>query len=242
MKKLSYLLILLTTYSYSQQLELPRPVGGEIEHHTGYSLEYNEKTEQPFWVAYELTREEVLGKVQRKDAFRADPDISTGSAALSDYKGSGYDRGHLAPAADMKWSKEVMSESFFMSNMSPQAPSFNRGIWKKLEEQVRKWAVDNRKILIATGPIITQGYKTIGDNEVAVPAYYYKVIMDITEPSKKGIGFILPNAKGEKELPEYSMTIDEVERITGLDFFYQVPDDDEVILESSMDIRKWSWD
>ena len=242
MKKLLYLLIFLTTYSFAQQLELPRSTGGEIEHHNGYSLEYNEETEQATWVAYELTRDEVEGTVNRKDAFRPDPAISTGSASLSDYKGSGYDRGHLAPAADMKWSVQVMSESFFMSNMSPQVPSFNRGIWKELEEKVRDWAVENEKILIATGPIYQGEYKTIGSNQVAVPTHYYKVILDYTDPDLKGIGFILANEKGDKPLQAYSYTIDEVEKATGIDFFYQLPDDIEERLESGLDLQKWSWD
>ena len=241
MKKLLYFLIFLTTYTYSQQLELPLPSVGEIEHHTGYSLEYNEKTEQPYWVAYELTREEVSGSIKRKDAFRPDKAISTGSATLSDYRGSGYDRGHLAPAADMKWSDQVMSESFFMSNMSPQHPSFNRGIWKKLEERVRNWAIENEKILVATGPIFSGEYKTIGVNKVAVPTHYYKVIIDYTDPELKGIGFILANEKGSAPLQEYACPIDQVEKVTGIDFFYQLPDDIENRLESQLNLQQWSW-
>ena len=132
------------SFVFTQDLS-PRPINGEqLVTHLGYSLSYNEKHEQANWVFYELTIDEVLGSIKRKDQFRADPNIKTGSASLSDYKRSGYDRGHLAPAADMKWSSKAMSESFFMSNMSPQTPSFNRGIWKKLENLVRKWAVENK--------------------------------------------------------------------------------------------------
>ncbi len=239
MKNALFLFIFIPLFLPAQQLELPRPTGGEIEKYAGFTLEYNEQTEQAKWVAYELTRMEVRGSVDRTDNFKADPNISTGSADLSDYKKSGYDRGHLAPAGDMKWSREAMNESFFMSNMSPQLPAFNRGIWKKLEEQVREWAVDNDKILVVTGPIITKGYETIGENEVAIPAFYYKVILDITEPNIKGIGFILPNKKVEDPLSEYAMTIDEVERATGIDFFYQLPDEKETILESRLELRKW---
>ena len=241
MKRLIYLLLFITTYSYSQQLELPKPLGGEIEHYTGYSLEYNEAAEQPFWIAYELTSEEVNGTLKRKDSFKYDPHISTGSATLSDYSNSGFDRGHLAPAADMKWNKVVMSESFYMSNMSPQVPGFNRGIWKKLEEQVRNWAIENEKLLITTGPIITKGYKTIGKNKVAVPSHYYKVIADITEPDIKAIGFILPNEKSNKPLTSFAVSIDKVEEITGIDFFYQLSDNIENHIESKIDVNKWSW-
>ena len=119
--------------------------------------------------------------------------ISTGSASLPDYKGSGYDRGHLAPAGDMKWSTTAMSESFYMSNMSPQEPSFNRGIWNRLESQVRRWAIDNGSVYIATGGVLTDGLKTLGSNSVSVPQYYFKVILDYQEPDIKGIGFIIPN-------------------------------------------------
>ena len=111
-------------------------------------------------VAYELTAQEVQGIVSRSDDFRADPEIITGSAALVDYRGSGYDRGHLAPAADMKWSEEAMSESFYMSNMSPQAPGFNRGIWKSLESRVRSWAVENGTVYVVTGGILSPGLPT----------------------------------------------------------------------------------
>ncbi|ADK81084.1 DNA/RNA non-specific endonuclease [Sediminispirochaeta smaragdinae] len=150
-----------------------------IVHHTGYSLLYSEENEQAVWVAYVLTAEEVAGNFDRNDNFRADSDIVTGSASLSDYKGSGYDRGHLAPAADLKWSRASMNDSFYLSNMSPQAPGFNRGVWKKLEEWVREEATAERAVCVVTGPILTDGpYETIGGNGVTVPKRYYKVLLD----------------------------------------------------------------
>ena len=118
-----------------------------IRSYTGFDLGYNEKYEQASWVAYVLTREEVeSGMINRTDNFRVDTSISTGSANLADYRGSGYDRGHLAPAGDMKWNATAMSESFLMSNMSPQTPSFNRGIWRSLESRVRVWAIEKDSI------------------------------------------------------------------------------------------------
>lgn len=223
-------------------LELPYPIPGEqIVRHTGYILSYNEEAEQPSYVAYELTREEVYGALDRGDDFREDKSIKTGSAVLSDYKGSGYDRGHMAPAADFKWSAEAMSDTFYLSNMSPQVPSFNRGIWGDLEAVVRQMAVDNEKVYIATGPVLTDGpYRTIGKNQVAVPNQYYKVILDYTDPDIKAIGFVLPNSDETEKLETYVMSIDEVEKITGLDFFYQLPDDEEAVIESSVDVSKWN--
>jgi len=224
-------------------LELPRPVDGEqIVNHTGYTLSYNERYEQPSYVAYELTREEVYGGGKRDDSFRADPDIRTGSATPDDYRNSGYDKGHLAPAADFKWSEEAMADTFFMSNMSPQAGQFNRGIWADLESVVRQMAVENESIYVTTGPVLTDGpYRTIGENRVAVPNYYYKVILDYTNPEIKAIGFVLPNEKGTHSIDYYAVTVDEVEEITGLDFFPALPDDVEALLEGSIDKGQWSF-
>jgi len=179
--------------------------------------------------------------VGRTNDFRIDYKVKTGSASLSDYKGSGYDRGHLAPAADFKWSSTVMSESFFMSNMSPQHPSFNRGIWKKLEGSVRNWADDNGEIHVVTGPILNEQFSTIGYNKVSIPNYYYKVILDYREPELKGIGFILPNQKSNSSLQSFAVTIDEVERKTGIDFYHALPDEIENQIESTIDVRKWSF-
>ncbi len=229
------------------QVELPRVEEGEVViSHVGYTLSYNETHEQANWVAYELTAEEVAGEVKRKDAFRADPEVESGSAALADYSGSGYDRGHLAPAADMKWSAEAMSESFYMSNMSPQKPRFNRGIWKKLETKVREWATREGAILIVTAGVLEEGLPTIGANKVSVPRLFYKVILDNTEPERKGIGFILANKGSKKPLSDYAFTIDEAESVTGIDFFhslfhslaYEIEEE----IESTLDLSKWDFD
>lgn len=224
-------------------LELPAPVPGEqIIRHTGYTLSYNEEYEQPSYVAYELTREEVYGALNREDSFKADPAVTTGSATLEDYRGSGYDRGHLAPAADFKWSADAMSDTFYLSNMSPMDGSFNRGIWADLEATVRQMAVDNEKVYIVTGPVLTDGpYKTIGESKVAVPNQYYKVVLDYTDPDIKAIGFVLPNKGSSDSLETYVVPVDEVEEITGLDFFPALPDDVEELLESNVDISRWSF-
>lgn len=225
-----------------ENLELPAEVPGEqIIRHTGYTLSYNEDAEQPSWVAYELTREEVLGGGEREDSFKEDPSVITGSATLADYRKSGYDRGHMAPAADFKWSAEAMSDTFFLSNMSPQAPGFNRGIWADLEAAVRTMAYDNQSVYVVTGPVLTDGpYETIGKNRVAVPKRYYKVILDYTEPEIKAIGFVLPNEASSEPLSAFAMSVDDVEEITGLDFYPRLPDDQEEIIESTYDISKWS--
>lgn len=227
----------------AEALEIPRVTHPEaLVEKEYYTLQYNEKFEQADWVAYELTADEVNGTVPRKDAFRSDPDIPTGSADLEDYKGSGYDRGHLAPAADMKMTAQSMADSFYMSNMSPQNPSLNRGIWKELEGKVRMWAVENEAVYVVTGPILTRdSYPVIGPNKVAVPEYYFKAILDYREPELKGIAFILPNKRREGDLPEFALTIDEAEAATGLDFYPLLPDAVEEAIESTLDLSLWGY-
>ena len=230
--------------TYIEDLELPaNPEGLPITRHTGFSLLYDEDHEQPLWVAYHLTREELYGTSNRKDNFRSDPSITTESATLADYKSSGYDRGHLIPAADLSWSEESMSDSFYMSNMSPQEPQFNRGIWSSLEATVRNFADTEGEIYVVTGPILTDGpYKTIGKNKVSVPNSYYKVILDYAEPDFKAIGFVLPNEGSDQRLEGFATTVKEVEQLTNLDFFPLLPDTLEKKLEASFSVADWQFD
>ena len=190
-----------------------------IVNREGYALGYIEYHEQPAWVIYVL-----VGKVaKRKNNFREDPQIPTGSATLADYRKSGYDRGHLAPAADMGFSEQTMSESFFFSNMSPQVPAFNRGIWGQLEAQVRHFAVTEERVCVVTGPILPKEKNiTIGTNQVTVPTDYYKVVYDLTPPCKM-IAFILPNEGSKRPRQDFAVTVDAVEQAPGLDFFSLVP-------------------
>jgi endonuclease G len=226
-----------------QGLELPFIYGSdEIIQHTGYTLCYENNYEQAKWVAYELTREELYGSFDRDDNFRSDPAVPSGSASLSDYKASGYDRGHLIPAADSNWSKEAMDDSFYLSNMSPQDPQFNRGIWSKLESAVRNFVDTDGVLYVVTGPVLTDGpYETIGSSKVAVPKQYYKVLLDYTEPTIKAIGFLLPNEGSSQPLESYATTIDRVEEVTKLNFFSKLPDTQEKILEGSFDISDWDF-
>ena len=223
-------------------LEIPKTNPKDIiVAHVGYSLLYNETHEQANWVAYELTKEETNKIFERTDKFLVDPKVKTGTANDKDYAKSGYDRGHLAPASDMGWSATSMAESFYYSNMSPQSPSFNRGIWKRLEELIRTWAVENNSIYVVTGPVLTPGLSVIGPNKVSVPNYYYKVILDYKEPNIKGIGFILLNAGSSEPLQNYAVSIDSVEKITGIDFFPLLPDEQETSIEKTLCKKCWTW-
>lgn len=224
------------------KLEIPKTNPKDrIISHTGYSFVYNESHEQANWIAYELKAEETNKLFERTNKFIPDPKVKTGTASDKDYKGSGYDRGHLAPASDMGWSFNSMTESFYYSNISPQTPSFNRGIWKKLEELVRSWAVENKSVYLVTGPVLTNGLQTIGPNKVSVPNYYYKVILDYSEPNIKGIGFILPNVGSKEQLQNYAFSIDSVEALTGIDFFPLLPDEQEDLIEKTLCLKCWSW-
>ena len=206
----------------------------------GYALGYIEYHEQPAWVIYIMTKTEATTKAaKRTNKFRSDPEIPTESATTGDYRRSGYDRGHLAPAADMAFSGQTMVDSFFMSNMSPQKPAFNRGIWKNLEELVRSFAITERKIVVVTGPILPKKKTvTIGANGVTVPTHYYKVIFDLTPP-RKMIGFILPNEGSNEPLTTFIVTVDAVEKATGLNFFSRVPKEEQERLERTISVNAW---
>jgi endonuclease G len=202
------------------------PVGGKGErvHHRYFSLSYLEEFELAEWVAYELTSESLeRPNVPRTDWFTADPKVSTGSAAYGDYKNTGYTRGHLAPAGDMAFNDEAMENSFYMSNIAPQKRRFNNGIWKELEENIRDWALENGRLFIVTGPVLDRAsYQRIGRNRVAVPRRFYKVVLDADDPEIKAVGFIIPNSVSERPLSDYMVSVDEIEAITGLDFFSEL--------------------
>ena len=207
----------------------------------GFDLGYNDRFEQASWVAYVLTREEVeYGTVSRTDNFRADTSIRSGSATLADYRGSGFDRGHLAPAADMKWNETAMSESFLLSNMSPQRPSFNRGVWRKLEEQVRDWALEKDSLYVISGPVLENMDTLIGESGVGVPPAYFKILVDLSPPDHSFIGFLLPHEGSGSDLKSFALPVDSLEKITGYDFFATAPESRIVDwLESRLDLTRW---
>ncbi len=194
---------------------------GQFLCRTGHLLSHSPEYKTPFWVIEHLTKENATNKVvERYNKFQADPDLKKGERAeLSDYKASGYDRGHMAPSADMRWDEQAMIECFYLSNMVPQVgKGMNQGIWKDLEENVRNWAINRGELYIFTGPIYEgRAKKTIGKNKVAVPTHLYKIAYD---PKKKeAIAFIMPNKKlNIEDMPQYIVTIRDIEEKTGLDF------------------------
>ncbi len=230
-----------SSLAFSQKIDyLPTSTTGQVVEHSFYTLSYNEKHEQAEWVAYFLNRERVNGVVDRTDDYRADPNLKTGSSTNQDHEGSGYDRGHLAPAAAMAFSKNAMSESFYLSNMSPQEAGLNRGIWRQLEKQVRKWTKQKGSLYVITGPILNEVEETIGMNDVAVPARFYKVLWHQTTSGKnQGIGFTLPNRSGDKSLSEYVRSIDQIESLTGINFFHDLPRETQNHFEDNSSLSNW---
>lgn len=233
MKTITFLILLVISNGLFAQLEIPKyDIDDTIIRHRGYTLSYNSKYKQANWVAYLLTKNETVKRFQRGEFFAPDP-LLPGTDFSIDYQKSGYDRGHLAPAADMGYSMETMVQSFFYSNMSPQLPRFNRGVWKKLEIQVRNWAVEYDSLYLVTGPIFDSVMPTIGPHRVAVPKAYYKVLLQKRKGNWVGIGFILPNSNIKVDFKDYASNIDKVEEITGLDFFWRLEDQIEKIIESN---------
>ncbi len=226
------LLLLLTQFAFAQYEPKAK---GELVQHTHYTLDYNESHEQPNWVYYHLRPTNIYGGVKRTNNFRPDPKVSTLSATTSDYTKSGYDRGHLGPAADMSQSEEAMRESFYMSNMSPQAPMLNRGGWKTLEEAVRRWCLESGELHITVGGVLKGGLPQIGANKVSVPEHYYKAIYS----PKKGemIAFLMPNTKLDNPIESYAVTVDDVEAVIGIDLFPQA----DQTLEGKIELSKWGF-
>ncbi|MDL2208442.1 DNA/RNA non-specific endonuclease [Parabacteroides sp. OttesenSCG-928-O15] len=214
----------------------------QIIHHEGYSLSYNSNYKIANWVAWELTREEaVSSKAPREGNFVPDPEVSKWETALrEDYTRTGFDRGHLAPAADMKWSAKAMRETFYLSNICPQHPRLNQGLWNTLENKCRAWASKHGTLWIATGPVIAEPMRVMGKNRVGVPERFYKVICCYSNNKYHGIAFLVENKDyGKTSLRTLAIPIDRVEKVTGIDFFYQLPEPIQQQMEAVVDESFW---
>lgn len=227
----------------SDSLEIPvftisRPE--QIIAHTGFTVSYNPEWRIPNWVAYELTRQESYGKVERYSRFEKDPDVKGVCPEYWDYNDSGYDRGHMAPAGDMKWDENAMRESFYMSNICPQNHNLNGGVWKDLEQQIWTWARQHDNVYVVCGPIVSDNPKTIGKHRVAVPDAFYKVLLCHINGQWEAIGFYFDNVSGTRPLSTYCKTIDQIEKMTGIDFFPLLEDDIEDKIEAHYSLQAWN--
>ena len=220
---------------------LPTSTTGQIVHHDGYSLSYNEAYEQAEWVAYELKKEHLISSNFKRPYFEIDNAVKTKAAHWKNYKQSGYDRGHLCPAGDRKYTKAAHDETFLTSNISPQIHDFNSGIWNSLEQKVRFWAKKYDGVFVVTGGVLKDELKTIGDEGVGVPNYFYKVLMDYNNGTPKMIAFLMEHEKSNQPLYNFVVSVDAVERLTGIDFFPQLENDIEDNLEASSSYKNWSF-
>lgn len=219
----------------------PTSTTNDVVIHKGYAFSYNEKYESAEWVAYELKASELRSTDYKRPFFISDPAVKTGSADWRNYKNSGYDKGHLCPAGDRKYSKQAFDETFYTSNISPQKHDFNSGIWNRLEQKVRYWSGKYDGIYVVTGGILNEKLKTIGREKVAVPDYFYKILLDSDHGKYKMIGFLVPHQDSKAPLYEFVVPVDVIEKMTGIDFFPQLDDRIENQLEKSADYKAWSF-
>ena len=220
-------------------------LGDELIEHTYYTVSYSSHHQNPEWVAYEL-QSALLERTQdqKRSNFRSDP-ATEAEAKSSDYSNSGYDRGHLVPAYDMNFNEQAMKESFYMTNVSPQVPDFNRGIWKSLESKVRKWAEEERRLYVIAGPLLRKRVShddRIIDDGPTVPRGFYKIILDYDGSNKKGIAFMFKNKEIDRPLEDFVTTIDKVEEYTNIDFFPNLNPEEERALESISSAHLWNFE
>ncbi len=220
---------------------IPSSTSGEIVHHNGYSLSYSERHEQAEWVAYELKKQHLSSTHFDRPYFEIDKAVKTGAASWKNYKKSGYDRGHLCPAGDRRYSREAHDETFLTSNISPQEHGFNSGIWNTLEQKVRYWAKKYDGVFVVTGGVLESDLKTIGSEEVAVPNQFYKVILDYNSGKPKMLAFLMPHENSNKPLYEFVVSVDTIEDLTGIDFFPELDDAIEKKIEASNNYKQWQF-
>lgn len=220
---------------------LPTSTTGQIIQHKYYSLSYSEYHEQAEWVAYYLKADHIKRTKFKRPYFNKDTKVKTKSAHYKNFKNSGFDKGHLCPAGDRKFSKEAYDATFLMSNVSPQKHDFNSGVWNRLEQKTRYWATKYKGIYVVTGGILTSNLPTIGRDEVAVPEQFYKIILDYTKPEVKAIAFLLPHKDSNKALFTFVTSIDTIETLTNIDFFPELPDEIENKLEETSSYKQWSF-
>lgn len=222
-------------------LDRTQPVGkvGQIVQREGYAVQYNSDCKTPHWVSYVMKDTDLVPNVQRQDDFRPDPAIKGKQAQLADYKNSGYNRGHMARAGLFTRNKKVMSESFILSNIVPQDGYMNQsGAWRKLEDFEMNAIKSKKEVSIVSGPVVGPNDQRIGENEVCVPEFIYKVLYQ-GGANPSAVGFLIPNYRTPGKYTEYAVTVDEVEAATGIDFFPELPDSLEKKVESQFDLNVW---
>ena len=239
---LVFVLSIQISCAQSDNIERPAPIEGRLEmilNRKGYSVSYNKDWKIPNWVAWHLTASHADGQIKRIQGYLEDENVPRPRATLADYQGSTWTHGHMCPAGDNKWDSKAMRESNLLTNICPQHKSLNSGIWNKIEQDCRKWAKKYGDVYIVCGPILlNREHEMIGSNKVVVPEAFFKVILRMS-PQPAAIGFIIRNNEGKKKRDQFVNTVDDVERVTGIDFFPALPDDTENKIESHSNINEW---
>lgn len=212
-----------------------------IIRHKHYLLSYSEEHEQAEFVAYYLTTESNHQHNFERPFFKQDPLIDTESAHWNNYKNTGFDKGHLVPAADMKFSEDAYHETFFTSNVAPQNRDFNAGVWNRLEQKIRYWSDKYTAIFVVTGSILHKDLKTIGEEEVSVPEFFYKIIVRVQDDKLVMISFLVPNAKSDSPLYKFATTIEKIEKITGIEFNQKISEKVSEKIERELNYKEWSF-
>ncbi|MFV8360546.1 DNA/RNA non-specific endonuclease [Flavobacterium sp. LS1P3] len=220
---------------------LPSSSTNQVVKHQYYVLSYNEVHEQAEWVAYELKKDYIKNNNFKRPFFIEDDKVKTGSADWRNYKNTKYDKGHLCPAGDMEFAFDAYNDTFFTSNISPQERNFNNGVWNRLEQKVRYWAVKYDGIYVVTGGVLESSLMTIGKEKVSVPKFFYKILLDNSGEELKMIGFLVPNTESNKPLYSFVVSVDYIEKLTGINFFPKLNDNTENQLEKRNDYKNWSF-
>ncbi len=218
---------------------LPESTSNEVVHHKYYSLSYIQNHLQAEWVCYRLHAQHLSNNSFKRPHFEIDKKVKGGSADWRNYKNSGYDRGHLCPAGDRRFSYEAYAETFLTSNASPQDPKFNAGVWNRLEIQIRNWVPQTGELLIITGGVLKDGLDTIGKDKVSIPEYYYKIVIGFDNQTPKAIGFLIPNQASNKSLSTFVTPIQHIEKLTSISFFKNVDSQMAHQLKSPVDYDFW---
>ena len=220
---------------------LPQSDKGEIVEHDYYTLSYLEAYEQAQYVVYRLDRQHLTYEDRERPYFYEDSKVRTKSADWRNYRNSGYDRGHLCPAGDRRFSEYAYNETFYTSNISPQEKDFNAGVWNRLEQQVRRWAKRYQSVFVATAGVLDDPIDEIGEEDVAVPGYFYKIVARGNADKIAVIAFLIPHRETNRPLKDFVVPIDEIEARTGIDFLPGLPDDIEEEVESKSGWGKWKF-
>ena len=220
---------------------LPTTTTGVVVHHQYYSLSYHEAHEQAEWVAYELRKDQLVNADLKRPYFEMDLRVGSGSAHWRNYKQSGYDRGHLCPAGDREFSRAAYEETFLTSNISPQRHDFNAGVWNRLEQQVRRWADVYDGVFVVTGGVLKDKIGSIGSEKVTVPESFYKIIYDQSGGEVKMIAFLMNHVASDKPLKTFVTSVDQIEQLTGIDFFPELDDELENHLERQIATEDWTF-